>query len=169
MADPFLGEIKLVPYNFAPRGWAYCSGQLMAISQNDALFALLGTTYGGDGQTTFGLPDLRGRAPIHISQTFPLGAVVGAETETLISNEMPSHTHQLHVTATAGTSSDPTGHFLAAANSKTLGKPYADTTDGTMNAASVQITGSSVPHDNMQPFLVIGYVIALEGVFPSQN
>jgi len=169
MADAFIGEVKLVPYNFAPRGWAFCQGQLMAISQNDALFALIGTTYGGDGQTTFGLPDLRGRGPIHQSGVFPLGAVVGTETVTLTVAEMPSHTHMLHVSNTAGTVSDPTNQFLGATGSKTLAKGYAATSDSFMNAASVSITGQNQSHDNMQPYLVMNYIICLEGVFPTQN
>lgn len=169
MAEPFLGEIKLVPYNFAPVGWAFCAGQLMAIDQNTALFALVGTTYGGDGQTTFGLPDLRGRAPVHTSGSFPMGMMDGTEAVTLLSSQIPQHTHQLHVSSVAGTDADPTAHFLGASGSKTLGKAYADTSDGTMNPTAVGLSGGSQPHENMQPFLVMNYIIALEGIFPSHN
>lgn len=170
MAEAFIGEIKLVPYNFAPLGWAFCYGQLMAISENDALFALIGTTYGGDGQSTFALPDLRGRTPIHQSGQNPLGQAFGVESVTLISQEMPSHGHMLHVAATAGTQSDPTNAFLGAGGSRTLGKPYTTTLDGTtMNSASVSFTGMNMAHDNMQPFLTMHYIICLQGIFPSQN
>lgn len=167
MAEAFIGEVRLVPYNFAPRGWAFCAGQLLSIAQNDALFALLGTTYGGDGQTTFGLPDLRGRVPIHQSSTMLIGAVVGSESVTLTTNEMAAHGHQLHVAGVAGTQTAPGGNYLGSASSKTLGKIYADTGDTTM--APSGFAGGNQPHENRQPFLVLNYVICLEGIFPSQN
>ena len=122
--EPFIGEIKLVPYNFAPIGWAMCAGQLIPIDQNEALFVLLGTIYGGNGQTNFALPDLRGRTPLHFSNALPIGIPSGTETVTLTSGQMPSHGHYLHVSETAGTLADPSGHFLGASGSKTLGKPY---------------------------------------------
>lgn len=168
MADPFLGEIKLVPYNFAPRGWAFCQGQTLPISQNDALFALLGTIYGGDGQSTFQLPDLRGRTPIHMSQSLPIGLPTGSESVTVVSSQLPPHTHSLHASANDGTLNDPTGHFIAKA-AKTLGNIYIEAANATMNPASVGLTGGNQPHDNRQPFLCMNYCIALEGVFPSQN
>ncbi|MBI1334767.1 MAG: phage tail protein [Armatimonadetes bacterium] len=168
MAEPFLGEIKLVPYNFAPLGWAFCNGQLMAISQNDALFSLIGTTYGGDGQSTFGLPDLRGRVPIHMG-TNPIGAVFGTESVTLITTQIPQHAHMLHVSDDAAPLANPSGAFLSRPGSRRLGRGYSATTDSTMLATSVSQTGGNQPHDNMQPYLTLNFVIALEGIYPSRN
>ncbi len=168
MAEPFLGEIKLVPYNFAPLGWAFCQGQLLPISQNDALFALLGTIYGGDGQSNFQLPDLRGRVPIHQSQSMPIGLVTGTETVTLTTSQIPQHTHLMHASANDGTLNDPTGHFIAKV-SKTLGNTYIEQPNSTMNPASVGLAGGNQPHENRQPYLCLNYIVALEGIFPSQG
>jgi microcystin-dependent protein len=171
MADPFIGEITMFGGNFAPRNWAFCDGQLLSIAQNQALFALLGTTYGGDGRTTFGLPDLRGRIPIHVGSGPGLsgrswGQRGGQETVTLATQQLPSHQHIQQGTDSDATSADPTDGLAAKAQNVTYnssGSP-AD-----MNAASVQAAGGSQPHDNMQPYLCVNFVIALFGIFPSRN
>lgn len=172
-AEPFLGEIMLVPYNFAPRGYAACHGQLLSIAQNTALFSLLGTTYGGNGQTTFALPDLRGRVPICEGQgpglsNYSLGEVGGMETVTLITTQIPYHTHSLTAVTDAGDTNVPTGAFLA--NSGTLDKEYKSFgTLTTMSAQAIAPVGGSQPHPNMQPFLALIFCIAMEGIFPSRN
>jgi microcystin-dependent protein len=169
--DPLLGEIRLMALNFPPRGWAFCQGQLMAISQNTALFSLLGTTYGGDGRTTFALPDLRGRTGMGQNPaTYPLGTMTGTETVTLAPSAMPAHTHTLSstvpVSTTAGTATSPAGGFFAQA-----GAQYGDSADGG-NMAATLLNGSSTPaggsqpHENRMPFLVLNYCIALQGDFP---
>ena len=170
MATPFLGEIKLVAFTFAPRGYAFCSGQLLAIAQNDALFALLGTTYGGDGQTTFALPDLRSRVPVHQGtlaggQTYSIGQQGGVESVTLVATQLPPHTHGGPQAAANGTPTATAANALPASGGPAL---YAASS---APAASLALTaaGSSQPHDNMPPFLALNYVIALEGVFPSRN
>ena len=170
MTEPFLGEIRLFPYNFAPRGWAFCSGQLMSIAQNTALFALLGTTYGGNGQTTFGLPDLRGRVAVSSGQGpglsfYNLGQQAGTETVTLTQSEMPMHSHLVNATLNdQNNSSRPSGAFLTAGNT------YNATPDGTVMAPQmIQPSGNSQPHSNIQPYLALNYCIALEGIFPSRN
>ena len=173
--DPFIGEIQAFGFSFAPRGWAKCDGQLLQISSNTALFSLLGTTYGGDGRTTFGLPDLRGRAPIHQGQgpgltNRKIGQKSGAETVTLNTQQMPNHTHVATLKGTTTTppqlDDTPTNRVLAKGNS------YADGNSNTdMGATSITNanTGGGQAHANMQPFLVINYCIALQGVFPSRN
>lgn len=165
MASPFIGEIKLIPYNFAPVGWAFCDGSLLSIAENEALFALIGTIYGGNGQTTFGLPDLRGRVPMHQSGQNPIGAVFGSESVTLTTGQMPMHGHQLHVLSGNGTILSPIGKYIG--GSKTLGKVFGDGSDAAMGPSG--FAGGNQPHDNMQPFLVLNFVIATEGVFPPQN
>lgn len=195
--DPFLAQIVMFGGNFAPRGWAYCSGQLMAISSNTALFSLLGTTYGGDGRTSFGLPDLRGRVPIHPGtgpglSTRRLGQRSGLEYNTMTTLQMPSHTHTAIVTAgpavgstvtvnasSTPTTQDPTGAYWA---TDAIGPVYGATKDVVMAADAVEVsgggalpqvqiaaTGSQQPINNMQPFLGINYIIATQGVFPSRN
>lgn len=157
--------------NFAPQGWAFCDGQLLSISGNDALFALLGTIYGGDGRTTFGLPDLRGRIPIHMGSGPGLtpriiGQKFGAETHTLTVNELPSHTHTMQANAQNADEHNPGGELLAA----TAGDLYiADTPNVPMNAASIANAGGSQSHDNMQPFLCVNFIISLFGIFPSRS
>jgi microcystin-dependent protein len=170
MATPFLGEIKLVAFTFAPRGYAFCSGQLLAIAQNDALFALIGTTYGGDGQTTFALPDLRSRVPVHQGtlaggQTYSIGQQGGVENVTLVATQLPPHVHGGPQAAANGTPTATAANALPASGGPAL---YAGPS---APAASLALTaaGSSQPHDNMPPFLALNYVIALEGVFPSRN
>lgn len=171
-ADPFLGQLALVPYNFAPKGWALCNGQLLSISQNTALFALIGTTYGGNGTTTFALPDLRGRVPLSSGQgpglsNFSLGQIGGAETQTLTVNQIPAHTHLLIADTSVGTSERPNG-ALPARNG--AGVPHYGThPTGTMAAGATQSAGGNQPHENMQPYLTLNWIIALQGIFPSQN
>jgi len=164
---PFIGEIRLFAGNFAPSGWMFCEGQLLAISENDALFALIGTTYGGDGQSTFALPDLRGRAPIHVGPGFVIGQMAGVETVTLTTSQMPAHSHAAGASAANGASDDPTGRVPAR---NAAGVPqYGAAADTTLAAGELLSTGGSQPHSNMQPYLGINYIISLFGVFPSQN
>jgi microcystin-dependent protein len=163
MAQPFIGEVKMVSFNFAPKGWALCNGQLLAINQNQALFSILGTTYGGNGQTTFALPNLQGSVPLHMGNGYTEGQVGGSQNVTLLGNQA-GHTHTVKATATA-TTNTAAGNFPAAATSNIYGAP-ADTT---MNAGAVSTVGSSQPHSNLQPYLVVNFVIALQGVFPSRN
>ncbi|MGB1242179.1 MAG: phage tail protein [Chitinophagales bacterium] len=171
MSEPYVGEIRMVGFNFAPRGWAFCDGQLLAVSQNDALFSLLGTIYGGDGRTTFGLPDLRGRIPIH-QGTGPgltnrrLGSKGGAETETLIVNQLPSHSHTVRANSNSGTKDTPSGNFLAAF--ATNDNEYSTYTDGTMKPNIIN-TGGSQSHTNLMPTLCIHFCIATTGIYPSRS
>ena len=172
MSDPFIGEVRMFAGNFAPLGWAFCSGQLLAISQNDALFALLGTTYGGDGVTTFALPDLRGRVPIH-QGTGPglsnhvIGELGGAETVTLASNQLPTHSHSQPASTDAATpAAGPTG---APASSATTSFYGTATPAINMSPSAVGAAGSGQSHSNMAPFTALSYIIALFGIFPSRN
>lgn len=166
MSEPFLGEVRIVGFNFAPRGWALCNGQILPIDQNQALYSILGTTYGGDGQTTFALPDLRGRAPIHEGSGHTLGQRSGEATHTLTAAEMPAHDHAASASSDEGTSPVPTDLVLA----RTPAQIYHDPTNlGAMNGAAVSSTGGSQPHDNMQPYIALNFIIALRGLFPSRN
>ena len=175
MSEPFVGEIKMFAGNFAPRNYAFCDGQLLAISQNNALFSLLGTIYGGDGETTFGLPDLRGRVPLHTGQgtglsSRPLGQRTGAEKVTLTTNQLPSHTHRAASTD-AATLGDPGGNVTGDTGSTSL---YRAGTESTMHASAMQNSGGSQSHNNTMPFLGmpflgINFIIALFGVYPSRN
>jgi len=171
MTAPFIGEIKMVGFNFAPRGYAQCNGQILSISQNTALFSLLGTTYGGNGQTTFALPDLRSRVPLHVGQgpglsSYALGQVSGTETVTLIAQQLAPHSHTVNASATA-TSKSPANNVPTVTGA---GSSYAATPDGTtMNPAMTTGGGGGQPHNNLQPSLCINFVIALEGIFPSRN
>ena len=167
MSEPFVGEIRPFGFQFAPKGWAECNGQLLAISQNTALFSLLGTMYGGDGRTTFGLPDLRGRAAMHVGQTHPQGERGGAESVTLLTQQLPQHTHAAQCSNVAATQTGPTGKFWAQDAS---GNVVFNNTDGaTMAATAVGSAGGGQPHQNMQPFLVVNYCIALQGIYPSRS
>lgn len=174
--EPFLGMVGLFGFNFEPRGWAFCSGQILPIAQNSALFALLGVTYGGNGQTTFALPDLRGRVPIGQGQgpgltPHPIGEVAGTETVTLIQTQMPAHNHLLNVSTQGAGSDSPSGSVLAvsALADGTVVNTYGSTITATANPQSIGVAGGTQPHPNMQPYLVMNYCIALEGIFPSRN
>ena len=173
MSEPFVGEIRMFAGNFAPRGWAFCDGQLLAVSQNDALFSLLGTIYGGDGRTTFGLPDLRGRVPIHAGSgpglsPRRLGAKSGAENVTLTVNQLPSHRHDWEVTTANATNRSPGGNAYAQPLNSLL---YRDSQTVLENFSSQAITnvGGSRSHTNLMPFLCIHFIIALFGIYPSRN
>ncbi|MBS1797255.1 MAG: phage tail protein [Acidobacteria bacterium] len=166
MADPFLGEIKMFGGNFAPLGYGLCNGQLLDIGQNSALFSLLGTIYGGDGQTTFALPDLRGRVPIHWSASYPIGTAAGTETVTLITTQIPAHSHSVSSTSNAATSSNPSGRVPAQSSLA----PYSTTASGsTMGPQMAGTAGGNQPHQNMMPFLCLNFVIALVGIYPPRN
>ncbi|HEX2748264.1 MAG TPA: tail fiber protein [Verrucomicrobiales bacterium] len=178
MASPFLAQITLFAGNFAPRGWAFCSGQILSIAQNTALFSLLGTNYGGNGQTTFALPDLRGRVPIQPGQgpglsSYNLGQVGGEENHQLISTELPAHTHpaQLGVTSTPGNRQNPVGNIIATDASGGTALFSNAAPNGNAAAASVTVgaAGGGQSHNNVQPYLGLNYILALEGIFPSRN
>ncbi|MBI4914266.1 MAG: phage tail protein [Acidobacteria bacterium] len=165
MSEPFLSEIRMMSFVFAPRGWAQCNGQLLPINQNQALFSLLGTTFGGDGRVNFALPDLRGRAPIHVGSSHTLGERGGEQAHTLSIAELPEHTHMMAGRSLAkGGVADPTNNFLSGANNA-YHAPKSRVTS--MNPASVTNVGGSQAHLNMQPFLILGFCIALQGIFPS--
>lgn len=175
MSDPFVAEIRIVPFNFAPRGWAFCSGQILPISQNTALFSLLGTTYGGDGKSTFALPNFVDRAPMHSGQGpglsyHDLGETGGSATVTLSTSELPSHSHSVNSKSTAGNLSSPVGNIWAGGAGRTPpplyqnGAPNVD-----MNSAAVGVAGGSSPHNNQQPYLGLSFIIALQGVFPPRS
>jgi len=176
MSEPFIGEIRIVGFNFPPRGWANCDGQLLLIAQNTALFSLLGTYYGGNGTVTFGLPDLRGRFPMHAGNGPGLsdrdqGDTGGNETVALNANQLASHSHAgaLHSSTTEGDRSDPAGAFPARAEEPF--QPYGGTSGGTMSSDAVSIgnTGGNLAHNNMPPFQVLRFVVALVGLYPSRN
>ncbi|MEJ5104830.1 MULTISPECIES: phage tail protein [Chryseobacterium] len=173
-SDPFLGQIAFVPYNFAPNGWAECNGQILPIAQNQALFSLLGTTYGGNGTTNFALPDMRGRVLIHngtspsSGTTYTLGEVGGAEGVTLTVTQMPAHSHSVSAVTAEGNQNVPTGSLPA--NTKVLDKEYSDAAaDTTMKSSMIGNTGGNQPHENRQPFITLKCIIALNGIFPSHN
>lgn len=164
MAEPFLSEIRIMSFVFAPKGWALCNGQLLPINQNQGLFSLLGTTFGGDGRVNFALPDLRGRTPIHVGSGHTLGERGGEQAHTLSIAELPQHTHVLNGTSNAGTALIPTGNLLAKANLPAYVTP---TNLAAMAAGSAANVGGSQAHLNMQPFLILSFCIALQGIFPS--
>jgi len=164
MAEPFLAEIRIFSFNFAPKGWAMCNGQVLPINQNQALFALLGTTYGGNGQTTFALPNLQGRMPVHVGNGITLGQAAGEAAHTLVASEMPVHTHAAVGSSTPANLGIPTGNLWATGNAA-----YNPTPNTTMNPACIPSVGGSQPHNNMSPYLVLNICIALQGIFPSQN
>lgn len=165
MSEPFLSEIKLMSFNFAPKGWALCDGQLLPINQNQALFSLLGTTYGGNGQTTFALPNLRGRVPIHSGDGHTLGETGGSESVTVTIQQMPTHLHVVKASGDATTTVAPNGAFLGPFNNG-----YQTTSNlTTLRPETVSNTGGSQPHTNQQPYTVLNFCIALQGIFPSQN
>jgi microcystin-dependent protein len=178
MSEPFIGQIVLFAGNFEPKGWAFCNGQLLSIAQNTALFAILGTTYGGNGQTTFALPDLRGRVPIHFGQgpglsNYNLGQIGGTENVTLTTNQIPSHNHPatstLSGTNAPATAAQPEGLQLAQGRQTAYGSGAPVTMNPTSVTTTVGAAGGNQPHPNLQPYTTLSYIIALVGIFPSRN
>jgi microcystin-dependent protein len=165
MAEPFIGELKLIGFSYPPKGWAFCNGQILSINQNQALFSLLGTYFGGNGQTTFALPDLRGRIPMHVGGGWNHGSVVGEETHTLTIPELPAHAHFAQATTTQASVATPTGNSLA--SSANMYTAFANPTQ--IGNATVGLAGGSQPHENRQPYLTLAWIIALIGIFPSRN
>jgi microcystin-dependent protein len=167
MAQPYVGEIRMFAGNFAPAGWMFCEGQLLPISEYETLFNLIGTTYGGDGQSTFALPDLRGRVPLHMGNGFTLAETGGVETVTLTVSQIPAHSHPLLATTSLASQQNVSGDVLAEA---TLFNPYINVNPtAPMNAAAVSSIGGSQPHNNFQPYLCVDFIISLFGIFPSQT
>jgi microcystin-dependent protein len=167
MAQPYVGEIRMFAGNFAPAGWMFCEGQLLPISENETLFNLIGTTYGGDGESTFALPDLRGRVPIHQGNAFVLAETGGAEEITLTVSQLPAHSHLLLGSAVNGSQASPTGNLLA---HSTVMTPYApETPIQPMAANSISSVGGNQPHTNLQPYLCVDFIISLFGIFPSPS
>jgi microcystin-dependent protein len=180
MSDPFVAEIRIFPFNFAPKGWAFCNGQLLPLSQNTALFSLLGTTYGGDGKSNFALPNMQGNVAMFYGQgpglsLYDIGETGGSQTVTILDSEMPSHSHSLNATTAVGTTNQPNGAMLSEGGwsfSGNSGKvPYYTTTAPAVNMGSqgVGFAGSSFPHNNMMPYLTLNFCIALQGVFPPRG
>jgi microcystin-dependent protein len=172
MAQPYVGEIRMFAGNFNPNGWMFCEGQLLPISENEILFQLIGTTYGGDGQSTFALPDLRGRLPLHFGNgagsTFQLAESSGVESVTLTTNQIPIHTHSMLCSSVAGNSTDPKNGIAAFSDLSQYSTQAANTQMGNP-ATSSDITGGSQPHENFMPYLCINFIISLFGIFPSQT
>lgn len=171
MAEAYIGEIRMFGGNFAPVGWSFCDGSLLAIAQYDALFALIGTTYGGDGQNTFALPDLRGRVPVHQGQgaglsNYTIGQNGGSETVTLITNQLPSHAHSAQAQSGQGGQASPSGGVWASSN---LSQFSNNPANSAMSPQAMTLSGGSQPHENMLPFECISFIICLEGIFPSQG
>jgi microcystin-dependent protein len=164
MSEPFLGEIKIISWNFPPKGWTFCNGQLLPINQNQALFSILGTTYGGDGRVNFGLPNLQGRSPIHVGNGIALGELGGETSHTLNISELPAHNHVPVGNPAAPTTGNALGQIWC-----TNPSLYNSTPNVAMNPGGIGATGGSQPHENMSPYLVLNFVIALQGIFPSQN
>ena len=170
MSEPFLAEVRIVGFSFAPRGWAFCDGQLLPINQNQSLYSLLGTTYGGDGRTSFALPDLRGRTPVHVGSSngtdHRLGQKSGEETHTLSAAEMPQHKHSVTATTTTGTNPIPAGNELAMSANQLY---HEDNNLVNMGSTAVANVGGGQGHNNMQPYIAVNFCIALQGLFPSRN
>jgi len=166
MAQPFLGEIKIISFNFPPQGWAFCNGQFLPINQNQALFSILGTTYGGNGQTTFALPDFRDRVPFHVGNSRVLGEKGGEEAHTVSISEMPAHLHQVTGSnATTLLQVAPTNNVWSTSTQN----PFETSQNSAMNPGTIANVGGSQPHNNLQPYLVLNFIIALSGIFPSRN
>jgi len=166
MSEPYVGEIRMVGFNFAPAGWAFCDGSLVPISENETLFNLIGTTYGGDGQTTFGLPNLLGRIPVHQGNGYVIGSPGGTETVTLDLNQIPVHTHALNANTAAGNKPSPVGGVWASSSLEQFGTGAPSTS---MSATALKQAGGDLPHSNLSTFQAINFVISLFGVYPSQN
>jgi len=173
MSNPFVGEIRMVPFNFAPTGWALCNGQILPISQNAALFSLLGTQYGGNGQSTFALPNLQGSAPVMADGSqIAIGQSGGVETVTLTTDQIPAHTHSLNSVSAAGNQTEPTGNVWAQGSTggnATYNAYSSGTPNSVMNPGTVAAAGGGQPHNNLQPYLVVNFIIALVGVFPPRS
>jgi microcystin-dependent protein len=173
MAEPYIGEIRIMSFNYPPQGWALCNGQLLLINQNQALFSILGTTYGGNGQTNFALPNLQGRTPAHEGGGLTIGQQAGTANHTLTASEIPAHTHQLNAVAPANSASNvnnPTGNYLSNSAPAEIYRSGAGSPALIpVVSGSIGNTGGSQSHQNMQPFLVLSFCIALQGIFPSQN
>jgi len=172
MAEPYIGEIRMFAGNFAPVGWEFCSGQKLAIAENDALFALIGTTYGGDGQDTFALPDLQSRIPLHMGAgldgiTYPLAQMNGTEQETLTTQQIPVHSHPFVASSNTAQNSNPTGQLVG--QSAAVVMYIEDAASTPLSQQAISLVGGSQPHENVQPFVCINYIISLFGIFPSQN
>jgi microcystin-dependent protein len=165
MSEPFLGEIKIISWNFPPKGWAFCNGQLLPINQNQALFSILGTTYGGDGRVNFALPNLQGRSPFHVGTGIALGQLGGETTHTLNITELPAHNHIPVANPADASSLIPAASLWA----RGAASSYGPTADSAMQNNSILPSGGSQPHENMPPYLVLNFIIALQGIFPSQN
>ena len=177
MSNPFVAEIRIVPFNFPPKGWAQCDGQLLPLAQNTALFSLLGTTYGGDGKSNFALPNLQGCVPLQQGQgpglsLYDLGETGGSDTATLIESEMPGHGHPMNATTNAADNAGPAGLLLAEANYQGDSVPEYKSAGGStvsMHENAAGVAGGSLPHNNMQPYLVLNFIIALQGVYPPRS
>jgi microcystin-dependent protein len=172
MSDPYIGEIRMFGGNFPPNGWAFCNGALMPISENDALFMLLGTTYGGDGQETFALPNLSGRLPIHMGTgpsgvTYQIGEAAGVESVTLTTQQIPTHNHSVLASTNLATQANPGNALLAQSTAAKM--YYEDATNASLSASTLQPVGGSQPHENMQPYLAVSFIISLFGIFPTQT
>jgi microcystin-dependent protein len=172
MSSPYVGEIRMFGGNFAPAGWEFCNGQLLPISEYDVLFNLIGTTYGGDGQNTFALPNLQGRVPVHMGNngvsTYSIGESFGVESVTLTTNQLPIHSHSLLASTDTANSTSPTGNVPGATTVISLYKETGTPT-GSMDPATISSTGGSQPHENMQPYLCVSFIISLFGIFPTQS
>lgn len=163
--EPFLGQITVFPFGYAPRGWALCNGQLLPINSNQALFSLLGTQFGGNGTTNFALPNLQSRTPLHFGNGYNIGQAAGEENHTLVPGEMPAHTHAAVASSSAADQSSPAGNFWGSQGQSI----YASSPNATMNPATIANFGGNGPHPNMAPFLTLNFCIAIEGIFPSRN
>jgi microcystin-dependent protein len=165
VSDPYIGEIRMVGFNFAPMGWTFCNGQLLPIIENDALFSLIGTTYGGDGQNTFAVPNLSGRIPLHAGSGSDLGQIAGQEAVTLTTSQLPPHSHSANASSNAATTTSPAGNVWASWGDG----QYGVTADAPMSPTAITEAGGGLPHENRPPFLAINFVICMSGIYPSQN
>jgi len=165
MSEPFIAEVKIISWNFPPKGWALCNGQLLPINQNQALFSILGTTYGGDGRVNFALPNLQGRMPVHVGNGISLGELAGETAHTLNTSEMPAHNHIPNGTNNTATDPSPANNLWP----KDANNPFNPTANTSMSPACITAKGGSQAHENMSPYLVLNFIIALQGIFPSRN